>query len=106
MSELPAPHTWKAPATVHDSLCRQQHWEGGDCFDCRLIAKVRADEMEKAYADVIPRVRMAHAQLRAKVEALTPIGVVYPHGLDVLVPRTLIDRADVLALLDGNGDEG
>jgi hypothetical protein len=73
---------------------------------CDLIAKVRADEREKAYADVIPRVRMAHAQLRAKVEVLTPIGVVYPHGLDVLVPRTLIDRADVLALLDGNGDEG
>jgi hypothetical protein len=45
MSELSAPHTWKAPS--HDPLCRQQHWEGGDCFDCRLIAKVRADERER-----------------------------------------------------------
>jgi hypothetical protein len=54
---------------------------------CDLIARVRADEQR---------------DLRAKVEALTPIGVVYPHGLDVLVPRTLIDRADVLALFNGS----
>lgn len=41
MSE-PAQHTRKAPA--HDPFCRQQHWEGGNCFDCHLIADVRADE--------------------------------------------------------------
>ena len=38
-----------APLRVasHDPLCRQQYWNGGDCFDCRLIAKVRADERER-----------------------------------------------------------
>lgn len=33
----------------HDSLCRQQYWTGDDCFDCRLIARVRADERAKAH---------------------------------------------------------
>lgn len=31
----------------HDSLCRQQYWTGSDCFDCRLIARVRSDEREQ-----------------------------------------------------------
>ena len=73
--------------TDHDPLCRQQHWEGGDCFDCRLIAKVRADE---------------RADLRAKVEAL-PV-VLGLSSLDASLTRdaSLTDAVrlrDVLALL-------
>jgi len=100
---MPAPHTWKAPS--HDPLCRQQHWEGGDCFDCRLIAKVRADERERnREADGVAAylaVEKALIDLRASVEALTARGVVYPYDLDSLVPETLVYRTDVLALLDG-----
>ena len=96
----------------HDPICQADPLDDIYFCMCEFIGKVRADEREKVKAEYVP-VLMEHlrreagfADLRAKVEALTPIGVVYPHGLDVLVPRTLIDRADVLALLDGNGDEG
>lgn len=98
MSELPAPHTWKAPA--HDPLCRQQHWEGGDCFDCRLIAKVRADERKQVVAEYVP-VLMAHllqrTDLRAQVEALPVLS---------LLSGNYVNLDDVLALpAIGGGDE-
>ena len=95
MSELPAPHTWRAPA--HDPLCRQQHWEGGDCFDCRLITKVRAEyEGEReAWEETMRRyVNGVLADLRAKVDAL-------PWIVSTAPAEGFVLRADVLALLDG-----
>lgn len=79
----------------HDPLCRQQHWDGGDCFDCRLIARVRADEREAwLLMAAIDKVQMA--DLRAKVEALhSPLEVPGERSKWVL-------RVDVLALLDGD----
>jgi hypothetical protein len=82
--------------TDHDPLCAINTGIPGDACDCLLIAKVRADEMEKCYADVIPRVRMAHDQLRAKVEAL-----LNEMHSDWSNPR----YQAVLALIDGGGDE-
>lgn len=89
MSELPAPHTWKAP---HDPLCRQQHWEGGDCFDCRLIAKVRADERADLRAEVqVMKDEAGQALLHAETtDEVTAASV----GISVL--------DDMLALFDGS----
>ena len=74
-------------------------------YIARLIEEARTDERKQADAEYAVDWAHRNDYLRAKIKALTPIGVVYPHGLDVLVPRTLIDRADVLALLDGATDE-
>jgi hypothetical protein len=94
------PDVIKVPAQKvdHDPLCRQQHWDGGDCFDCRLIAKVRADERDAVKAEYVP-VLMEHlrilADLRAKIETL-PIWE-DSQGWKVM------SYLDVVALLDGGG---
>ena len=99
----------------HDTLCRQQHWEGGDCFDCRLIAKVRADERARILDSLHTQRELADddqrwADLRAKVEALRGK---WQRSVDRDPDGKLsgYDRAhvaalgDVLALIDGSSDE-
>jgi hypothetical protein len=89
MSELPAPHTWKAPA--HDPLCSHDtHPYPATCETCILIARVRADERERVMAVARVNSNLA-ADLRAKVKVL-------PHSR--WVGTAWILRADVLALLD------
>lgn len=85
MSELPSPHTWKAPET-HDPLPEEA------ARVARLIAEARADERENghwvlAYRDALM------GRLRAQVEAL-------PVQWKTLGAEW-IRRDDVLALLDG-----
>jgi len=92
--------------TAHDPLCRQQHWEGGDCFDCRLIAKVRADERERAEIECPHLLEAAAlaaqvidvANLRAKVEGLRDSA-----GRTGASSGWRVSRADVLALIDEVG---
>jgi len=76
-------------------MCRQQHWEGGDCFDCRLIAKVRADEREHTAFLHEALLRNQLADLRAQVEAL-PTYVKEPDEREYLI------LSDMLALFDGS----
>jgi hypothetical protein len=101
----------------HDPLCRQQHWEGGDCFDCRLIAKVRADERGRQEEGWAARLNSTvawaengvRAELRAKVGALRAEAQLkarecdaknYTHAADEYAAESLAYDA-VLALLEG-----
>jgi len=81
----------------HDALCRQHHWAGVDCFDCRLIAKVRADEGKRDAIAEVERAWAERADLRAKVEALVPVAEDESGG-------AWLWRSDVLALIDGSSN--
>ena len=90
-------------ALSHDPLCRQQHWDGGDCFDCRLIAKVRADERERHTVNN----PLLLADLRAEVQVMKDeAGQVLLHAettdevTAASVGISVLD--DMLALFDGS----
>jgi len=72
--------------------------------ECDLIAKVRADEREKAIArHTIQRERLRvvmRADLRANVEALHVLVTTN----DLLGTTRYVRLGDVLALIDGSGD--
>jgi len=96
-------------ALSHDPLCRQQHWDGGDCFDCRLIAKVRADERHVGLHITANLLEEYRDGLRAKVEWLRAQWQAYLDADPTQIERQLAwSRVDtlqgVLALIDGPPD--
>jgi hypothetical protein len=103
MSELPAPHTWKAPA--HDPLC-PTYMEGvvNPCPFCTVIAKVRADEQRwKPPLDSLVRANQRliqqRADIRAQVDALREPDDAWKSD----AYNAAID--DVLDLIDGGSDD-
>jgi hypothetical protein len=92
----------------HDPLCRQRHWEGGDCFDCRLIAKVRADERERMMR--VGYIEPILLDLRAEIQAMhAEAGQALLHSVtrdEVTAASTGISvLEDVLRALDRSSDE-
>lgn len=106
MSELPAPHTWKAPASDHDPYCR---WPSVPCACADFAAaraEARADERAQILLDGEDPSSAWHLEylqdqantLRAKVEALSG----YPPFGDH--PGAWVLRDEVLALFDGSSE--
>ena len=99
---------------MHDDLCPCINKGDKRWCECDLIAKVRADEVERRFGWVSREDARAWflADLRAKVEALPSAYIVAgvwvdarPSDDDEWGDKPAVLRDDVLALIDGSDDE-